>query len=150
MKVGVALILSKTDDERFLRQVASTIKHRLLLQRHLFAIATTGVESTANALVICGSSDDFVQRAVLLVSSKFLGRVEVVYNEGTRWVAVVRDIGGTSYDDEALWDVVRMVGNIQLYRNMKCLIQFHLQVSAKSDRSSPTSPGLTRHIRDSG
>jgi hypothetical protein len=114
VRVGVALTLSKTDDEQFLRQVASTIKHRLLLQHHLFAIATTGVESTANSLIICGSSNDFVQRAVLLVSSRFLGRVEVVYNEGTRWVAVVRDIGASSYDEEALWDVVRMVGSIQL------------------------------------
>jgi len=94
--------------QKMFRQVSSAIKHRFLLQQHLFAIATTGIESTASSLIICGSSEDFVQRAVLLVSSKFLGRVEVVYNEGTRWVAVVRDIGATPYDEEALWDVVRM------------------------------------------
>jgi len=85
------------------------IKHQLLLHEHLFVVATTGptAGSEVNFLIICGSSEDYVQRAVLLASSKFLGRVESVSNEGKIWVAVVRDVGTSSYDEEALWDVVR-------------------------------------------
>jgi rhodanese-related sulfurtransferase len=107
VKVGVTLMMSKSDDEQFLRLVASVIKHTLLLQQFLFAIAASGTAESASSLIIFGSSEDFVQRAVLLASSKFLGRVEVVENEGTEWVAVVRDIGTSSYDERALWDVVR-------------------------------------------
>lgn len=109
VQIGVTFTLSKKDDDRFLRTVSETIEHKLMLRQYLFAIATTGArkDATANTLVICGSSEDFVQRAVLLASSKFLGRVESVVNEGTRWVAAVREIGTSSYDEAALWDVVR-------------------------------------------
>lgn len=62
---------------------------------------------TVNSLIICGSTDAHVQRAVLLASSKFLGRIDAVQNEGNKWVAAVRDLGTSSYDEEALWDVVR-------------------------------------------
>ena len=48
-----------------------------------------------------------MQRAVLLASSKFIGRVESVVNEGSKWIAAVRDMGTSSYDEAALWDVVR-------------------------------------------
>lgn len=109
VKIGVSFTFSKKDDDEFLRRVVDIIQQSLLLQEYLMAIATTGAhkEGTANTLIICGSSEDFVQRAVLLASSKFLGRVESVVNEGARWVAAVRDIGSSSYDEAALWDVVR-------------------------------------------
>ena len=109
VKVGVTFTFSKQNDGQFLRTVVESIQHALLLQQYLFAVATTGVQrdATANALIICGSSEDFVQRAVLLTSSKFLGRVESAVNEGVRWVAAVRDMGSSSYDEAALWDVLR-------------------------------------------
>ena len=109
VKIGVTFTFAKHNDDQFLRTVVETIQHTLMLQRYLFAVATTGTqkEATANALIICGSSEDFVQRAVLLTSSKFLGRVESAVNEGVRWVAAVRDIGTSSYDEAALWDVLR-------------------------------------------
>jgi hypothetical protein len=83
-------------------KVVSSIKYTLLLQKFLFAVATTGnlPQSTANALIICGSSDEYVQKAVLLTSSKFLGRVRAAENEGTKWAALVHDIGTSMYDEE--------------------------------------------------
>jgi rhodanese-related sulfurtransferase len=109
VKIGVTFTFAKQNDVQFLRTVVDNIQHTLLLQQYLFAIATTGAQkdATANALIICGSSEDFVQRAILLTSSKFLGRVESAANEGVRWVAAVRDIGTSSYDEAALWDVLR-------------------------------------------
>ncbi|EGO02236.1 hypothetical protein SERLA73DRAFT_50061 [Serpula lacrymans var. lacrymans S7.3] len=108
-RVGVYFTFSKKEDDQFLRLVATHIEYRLPTD-YLFALATTGsppdTTVTANSLVICGSSDDFVQRAILLASSKFLGRVESVVNEGTVWIAAVRNIGSSSYDEAALWDVV--------------------------------------------
>jgi len=69
-------------------------------------VATSG--SKANNLIIYGSPEAYVQRAVLLTSSKFIGRIEAVQNEGNKWIAAVRDLGTAStYDEEALWDVVR-------------------------------------------
>jgi rhodanese-related sulfurtransferase len=58
-------------------------------------------------LIICGSSPDFVQRAVLLSSSKFIGRIVSATNEDDRWVASVLDLGVSPYDEDALWDVVK-------------------------------------------
>ncbi|KAJ6620447.1 hypothetical protein B0H10DRAFT_1791695 [Mycena sp. CBHHK59/15] len=111
VRLGVMLTLSKTDDDGFLRTVAETLQRQLLLQDHVFAIATTGhstrKEATANTLAICGSPELYVQRAVLLASSKLLGRIDMVKNDGHIWVAVVRDIGASLYDEQALWDVVR-------------------------------------------
>lgn len=109
VKIGVTFTFSKKNDGQFLRKVVETIQHTLLLRQYLFAVATTGIQkgATTNTLIICGSSEDFVQRAVLLTSSKFLGRVESAMNEGVRWVAAVRDMGTSSYDEAALWDVLR-------------------------------------------
>ncbi|KAJ8490108.1 hypothetical protein ONZ45_g13322 [Pleurotus djamor] len=109
VRIGVQFTFSTNEDEQFLRIVEDFIARRFLHLEYLFAIATTGKPSFggSNSLIICGSSEDFVQRAVLLASSKFLGRVEVVLNHGKVWVAAVRDIGVSSYDNEALWDVVR-------------------------------------------
>lgn len=71
-------------------------------------VATTGGPTTeAKPMIICGSSPDFVQRAMLLTSSKFIGRIESVAVEETRWLALVDDIGTSTYDEDALWDVVR-------------------------------------------
>ncbi|KAF7986844.1 hypothetical protein HWV62_12556 [Athelia sp. TMB] len=110
VKIGVTFTLAKQDEVQFLQTVADTIQNNLLLRSHLFAIATTGAPKrgrTANTLIICGSSEEYVQRALLLVSHKFIGRVESAVNEGVRWVAAVRDMGSSSYDEAALWDVLR-------------------------------------------
>ncbi|KAF4586097.1 hypothetical protein EYR38_009738 [Pleurotus pulmonarius] len=90
VRVGVQFTLTMREDEQFLRIVESCIARRLLGVDYLFAIATTGKPV----------------RAVLLASSKFLGRVEVVFNHGKIWVAAVRDIGST-FDGLALMDVVK-------------------------------------------
>jgi hypothetical protein len=42
VKIGVYFTLPKSEDEHFLSQVASHIKHTLLLQQYLFAVASTG------------------------------------------------------------------------------------------------------------
>ncbi|KAA1470920.1 hypothetical protein DENSPDRAFT_836851 [Dentipellis sp. KUC8613] len=103
-RIAVVLTLSKQDDAQFLRQVAGHLHRIMAVKNHLFAIATTGVGPTA--LIFCGSSPVQVQRAALLASSKFIGRVQALYDEGTRWIARVHDIGWTPYDETALWDVL--------------------------------------------
>ena len=104
--MGVSLTLSKNDNGHFLSQVASTIKHTLLLQQYLFAVAATGSPSDFNAssLIICGSNESIVQRAALLAGSKFLGRVQVLQHDDKEWAASVRDIGTSNYDEEVRFD----------------------------------------------
>lgn len=76
---------------------------------HLFAVASTAqsISSIPNTLIIRGSSEDYVHRAQLLASSKFIGRIITSFNEGNQWVATISDIGASMYDEAALWDVVR-------------------------------------------
>ncbi|KAJ6594309.1 Rhodanese-like domain-containing protein [Mycena capillaripes] len=128
VRLGVMLTLSKNDDEDFLRRVAGVLEDHLLLQHHVrtpfsdfsafnlaqvFAIATTGpstrTDPTANTLLICGAPETYVQRAVLLASSKFLGRIQLAHNDGPIWVAVVRHLSPApaSADETALWDALR-------------------------------------------
>jgi len=104
--------MSSGNDEEFLRQIAAKIRHHLTLLEHLFAVATTSqsAKSSANTLIICGSSVDFVQRAMLLTSSKFTGRmVTATGNEEPDfvWIATISDLGVSPYDEDALWDVMR-------------------------------------------
>jgi rhodanese-related sulfurtransferase len=100
--------MAKSDDESaFLGMVISTIEGALVLKEHLFAVASTGSPEGVSSLVLFGSSEKQVQRAVVLASAKFLGRVEKTNNEGKRWVASVKDIGASPYDEQALWDVVQ-------------------------------------------
>ncbi|PPQ91615.1 hypothetical protein CVT25_012796 [Psilocybe cyanescens] len=109
VRIGVRLVMSRNEDEDFLRLVAAKIQHQLTLSNHLFAIATIAQSATSvpSTLIISGSSQDYVQRAVLLASSKFIGRIVAANNEEDRWVATVLDLGMSPYDEEALWDVVR-------------------------------------------
>ncbi|PPQ71136.1 hypothetical protein CVT26_010830 [Gymnopilus dilepis] len=136
VRIGVRLVLSKSEDEDFLRRVVGKIQHQLTLNHHLFAIATaaqpailsspispssqsrqllplsTPSPSTSGlgngSLVICGSSEELVQRAVLLASSKFIGRiVAATTEEDGLWVSTIQDLGIPPYDEEALWDVVQ-------------------------------------------
>jgi len=108
VRVGVFLMYSKSNDPNYLHRVADMVELKLSMSEYLLIIATTGkTDKGANPLIICSSSQDFVQRAILLVSSKLLGRVKSVWGEENRWFALVKDIGGSMYDEEALWDVVR-------------------------------------------
>ncbi|KIM37811.1 hypothetical protein M413DRAFT_20232 [Hebeloma cylindrosporum] len=91
VRIAVKMVLSKNEDEDFLRQIAEKIQHQMRLQEYLIALATTAqsVQSVASTLIICGSSPDFVQRA------------------DDQWVASVLDLGVSPYDEDALWDVVQ-------------------------------------------
>jgi rhodanese-related sulfurtransferase len=60
----------------------------------------------------------FVQRAIPLVNAKFMGRVGAESDEGERWVAIVKDLGATSYDKLALWDVVRKSAKTLMERSV--------------------------------
>lgn len=111
-KVGVVLTISPSSDPLFLRRVASKIKHGLLTSSYLFAISTTCPPGESVPLLVCGSSEDFVLRAALLISSKFLGRLDNhsqrnLQPDGGRWVGFVKDLGASPFDEVALWDVVR-------------------------------------------
>lgn len=108
VRVGVHFTYSKSDDDGYLHRVADVIDLQLSVSDYLLIVATTGkTQIGANPLIICGSSHDFVQRAILLASSKLLGRVESVMSDENRWFALVKDIGISLYDEDALWDVVR-------------------------------------------
>ena len=106
-KIAVTLTLCKKNDTEFLQIVAAHIKRILLLKSFLVAVATTGAGETS--LMVCGSSSVQVQRAALLASAKFVGRVQamnVADLSGTLWVASVRNVGWSPYDESALWDVL--------------------------------------------
>lgn len=116
VKISVMMSYSKSDDAGFLSQVAQMIAEQLRMHTHLFAVATTGstTDGEPNYVVLCSSSADFVQRAVLLTSAKFVGRIDSVYNEENMWIAGIRDIGTSTYDEAALWDVVRKSARIPI------------------------------------
>lgn len=112
VKTGVHFTFSKEDDGRFLRLISSHIHAHLPSSRYLFAIATTGAPPgtetdalTSNAVVICGSDEDDVRRAVLLASSVFRGRVDADQNPDTL-IASVRHIGTSSCINAAWCDIL--------------------------------------------
>ena len=112
VRIGVRFVMSNGNDKQFLRQIATKIRHHLTLLEYLFAVAATSqsVKSSPNTLIICGSSIDFVQRAMLLTTSKFTGRmVTAAGNEEPDfvWVATISDLGVSRYDESALWDIMR-------------------------------------------
>ncbi|KAG2146024.1 uncharacterized protein EDB93DRAFT_1150560 [Suillus bovinus] len=114
--VRIGIHFSKEEDNNFFRLVASHISARLPSSTYLFAIVTTsasqandgGNTCVSDALVICGSDEDDMQRAVLLASSKFPGRVDAVDNKGTliAQAASIRHIGSSAYHEAALWDIL--------------------------------------------
>lgn len=114
--VRIGIHFSKEDEGDLLRLVASHLSAHLPLSPYLFVIATAGVSPTntgsdacvPDSLIICGSDEDDMQRAVLLASSKFPGRVDAVNNKGTliAQAASIRHIGSSLYHEAALWDVL--------------------------------------------
>ncbi|KIK40156.1 hypothetical protein CY34DRAFT_283816 [Suillus luteus UH-Slu-Lm8-n1] len=119
--VRIGIHFSTKDDGDLVRLVASHLSTCLPLSRYLFVIATAGAPPTntgsdtcvSGALVICGSDEDDMQRAVLLASSKFAGRVDAVNNTGTliAQAASIR-VGSSSYHEATLWDVLFNSGRV--------------------------------------
>jgi rhodanese-related sulfurtransferase len=107
---GVTLTLSKSKDAGFLRLVASHLASSptgmLRDKAYLIAVASTGSGDTA--LLICGSDAAKVQRAALLTTSKFIGHITPLpqQDSGAVWLARVRGLGWSAYDETALWDVL--------------------------------------------
>ncbi|TFK32957.1 hypothetical protein BDQ12DRAFT_685654 [Crucibulum laeve] len=108
VKIGVSLTFSKRDNEAFLRNVSDFISHQLTFQNHLFAIATTPEfgSSDESMIIIFASSEEYLQRASMIISSKFIGRIILELTEGKKWLAIIHDIGTSPYDEDALWDVL--------------------------------------------
>ncbi|KAK7682043.1 hypothetical protein QCA50_015007 [Cerrena zonata] len=123
-KIGVVLTLAtassfgtSSGDEaclRFIRLVSSKIKHALLTSTYIFIIGTSGLSTpgTTSPILIISSNAEFIHRASVLVSAKFVGRLGVnpLLNQdptGRRFYAEIRDLGQSPYDEQALWDVVR-------------------------------------------
>lgn len=113
--VRIGIHFSNEDDSDLVRLIVSHLSTRLPLSRYLFVIATNEAPAiigsdacVSGALVICGSDEDDMQRAVLHASSKFPGRVDAVNNTGTliAQAASIRQLGSSSYHEAALWDVM--------------------------------------------
>ncbi|KAJ6600419.1 hypothetical protein DFH09DRAFT_901433 [Mycena vulgaris] len=105
VRLGVALTLSKSDDEAFLRRVAGVIAHQLLLTQHLFALASTGPDQ--NTLLLTGSPPTHVQRALLLVTAALPTRISSSYTapDGSLFTARVQYI--TPADEPTLLRALR-------------------------------------------
>ncbi|KAF5338781.1 hypothetical protein D9758_012090 [Tetrapyrgos nigripes] len=108
VKINVIMTFCKRDDNGFLQQVAESIEKRCL-QQYLFAIGTSGkpIDSNSNFVILCSSSEEMVQRAVLLTTAKFIGRVDSARPDRKWYITGIKNVGFTSYDEQALWDVVR-------------------------------------------
>ncbi|KLO10378.1 hypothetical protein SCHPADRAFT_916386 [Schizopora paradoxa] len=112
VKVGVALTRTRSDDERFLRHVASKIKQLLLLNEFLFIVAPSGPHIGKWPMIIVGSTVTLVEKASTLVCAKFLGRMKEIRSEGARWIGYVEDVGSSDLDEGMLWDVVRKTSHV--------------------------------------
>lgn len=108
VKIAVRLSMSKSEDGYFLEQVASNIAHQLSLHDYIFTIGIIAQTTTptVSSLIIIASKPEYIQRAVLLASPKFLGRILSERMIDCRWIASIQDLGVLSYDEDALWDVL--------------------------------------------
>ncbi|KAF9039912.1 hypothetical protein BJ165DRAFT_1351640 [Panaeolus papilionaceus] len=109
VKIGVRLVMTSGRDDDYLRLIGAHLQFSMRGKQYLVALASspfTGGPSL-NTLLICSSSEDLVQRCVLLSSSKFLGRVVGASpSDPTCWIATIRDLGSEPHDETALWDVL--------------------------------------------
>jgi rhodanese-related sulfurtransferase len=107
---GFSLTMSKSNDAGFLRLVASHLASSptgmLKDKAYLIAVASTGSGDTS--LLICGSDGAKVQRAALLTMSKFIGYITPLPQQDSSavWLARVRGLSWSAYDETALWDVL--------------------------------------------
>ncbi|KAH8833048.1 hypothetical protein DL96DRAFT_1770052 [Flagelloscypha sp. PMI_526] len=127
VKIGVSFLYAQENEDDYLKLVASCIAGQSRLSHYCYALVSTNeakppidsgpsttsvVEGSGGVapLIVLSSNPEYITRAILLTSTKFLGRIDSAYtdDDGTRWFARVRGIGKhTLYDDEALWDVVK-------------------------------------------
>lgn len=112
VRVGVYFSMETKGDESMLRRIASNLSQSLRLSSHLFllgsSITSVYEKKPPSSLIAIASSIELVQRAMLLISAKFVGRITASSMETeSLWSGQITDLGGTSYDDTALWDVVR-------------------------------------------
>ena len=106
-KVGVVLTLPHQDSEQFLKAVASRLKRAMLPKQESYLFVLALPLPGLSPILICSSSEELAERAGLVVSSKFMARIERHELRHGRWGALVRDLCGTTYDEAAFWDAVR-------------------------------------------
>ncbi|KAK7460618.1 hypothetical protein VKT23_009338 [Stygiomarasmius scandens] len=116
VKINVIMTFCKRNDIGFLQQVAESIE-KSFFRDYLFVIATTGkpIDSETNYAILCSSSEDMVQRAKLLTTAKFMSRVDSAINNHRFCITAIKDVGFTSYDEQALWDVVRKSARMPIH-----------------------------------
>ncbi|KAF9260356.1 Rhodanese-like protein, partial [Marasmius fiardii PR-910] len=104
---------SSEADLDFLKLIASQISLLTISKDndYIYVVGTSGLpppDVPYNFILICASGDDYIQRAVAIISSKFVGRVDKVRSITPDAVIVeAREVGLSSYDELALWDAVR-------------------------------------------
>lgn len=106
-KVGVVLTLPHQDGEQFLKAVASRLKRAMLPKQESYLFVLALPTQGLSPVLICSSAEELSERAGLVVSAKFLNRIERHEFRHGRWGALVRDLCTTTYDEAALWDAVR-------------------------------------------
>ncbi|KAF8884469.1 hypothetical protein BD779DRAFT_1674084 [Infundibulicybe gibba] len=108
VKVGVVFTLSTHSELDFLQQIAECIQHRLVLKQYLFIVSTgePAPPGSLTPLVICGSSDDYIQKAILLAGSKFIGRIDDISGRDKMCTVILRDAETSLYDTVALSDLI--------------------------------------------
>lgn len=106
-RIGVRLVGSNHNDEEYLRLIVS--KTGEIRHRHLFAIGieVTSVYVGESTLIVCGSGDELITRAMLLIKAKFMDRIVTDTFAGDMWIASVLDLGRSPYDEDALLDAIR-------------------------------------------
>lgn len=118
IKLGVSFTLS--NGVEFLQGVSAKIQE-VMHHSHSNNSGEGGGEyllavATNDALLMVGSNEEYITRAIALTSSKFIGRMDIqesqMTDQKTSWIVPILSIGSSnSYDDTyheaALWDVLR-------------------------------------------
>jgi hypothetical protein len=109
VRLGVAFTLPQDDGDTYLDKVADLVTAQLALGTYLFVIGATGPDASGsgNPVVFVGSSPEFIDRASILTSAKFMERLKSLRVDGNRWHLHIKDLGTSLYDEEALWDILR-------------------------------------------
>ncbi|TFK65877.1 hypothetical protein BDN72DRAFT_871723 [Pluteus cervinus] len=94
---------SASSDPNFHRRTALEIirQTRFRVAQYLFIILTPPI------LLICASTDDYAQPTILLIGSKFIGRVDSTSEESLYFTATIQGLGESNSDEIALWDILQ-------------------------------------------
>lgn len=128
------------EDDASLRQLASSIINQTRYTHRIndyFFVITTG-----QTMMICGSSDDYIHPATLLISAKFLGRVRSTHDDHLYYAAVIDHLGESSSDEVAIWDIVRKcvrqpIDPLVAPPDSKSIDEILAEVRAKLQRITP-------------